>query len=149
MPCLARFEYHLIGVTTSAVVGAASAVVLHYSDICSDGEGYGLIEGQEGIGSSRCFLAADLNTFITLAAIALYCVSACTLYHLQHRKRYVDAFLVCGVGLGLVIGFATGSNPREMLFHLLPGSALAALVLSGVDPDVETEVGDSLKFVSL
>ncbi|UPK89099.1 hypothetical protein LCI18_000034 [Fusarium solani-melongenae] len=136
--CLARFEYRVIGVTTSAVVGAASAVVLHYSDICSDGEGYGLVEGQGGIGSSKCFLAADLSTVITLAAIALYCVSTGILYHLQHRKRYVDAFLVCGVALGLVIGFAAGPGPREMLFHLLPGSALAALVLSEIGPEVET-----------
>ncbi|KAJ4321564.1 hypothetical protein N0V84_005234 [Fusarium piperis] len=103
----------------------------------------------KGVGNLGCFSTADANVFATLVAISLYCVSTGILYHLQQRKRYVDVFLVCGVSLGLVIGFVTGMSPREMLFQLIPGSALAALVVSGLGSDVEEISQDSGKVDSI
>lgn len=58
-------------------------------------------------------------------------------------------FLVCGVVLGLVVGFVTGLSPRETLFQLIPGSALAALVASQLGSDVEEIPQDYGKGFSL
>ncbi|KAL2693902.1 hypothetical protein Neosp_000468 [[Neocosmospora] mangrovei] len=139
------------------MVGAASAAALHYTDSCSQGGGYSWILGQwvsgsklsKGNGSLECFSAEESNTIATLVAVSLYCVSTGILYDLQHQKKYVDVFLVCGIALGLAIGFAAGLSPQEMLFRLLPGSALAVLVMSGFGPDVETEVKGCVKTVPL
>ncbi|RSL97921.1 hypothetical protein CDV31_012820 [Fusarium ambrosium] len=136
----------IVGAT--AVVGSASAAALHYADSCSQGE-HSWTLGRWGNGSLECFSSEDSNTIATLVAISLYCVSTGILYDLQHQKKYVDVFLVCGIALGLAIGFATGLSPREMLFHLLPGSALAVLVMSGFGPDGETQVKDCVKTVTL
>ncbi|RSM13682.1 hypothetical protein CEP52_001713 [Fusarium oligoseptatum] len=135
-------------VRATAVVGSASAAALHYADSCSQGE-HSWTLGQWGNGSLECFSSEDSNTIATLVAISLYCVSAGILYDLQHQKKYVDVFLVCGIALGLAIGFATGLSPREMLFHLLPGLALAVLVMAGFGPDGGIEAKGCDKTVPL
>ncbi|KAJ4230017.1 hypothetical protein NW759_003378 [Fusarium solani] len=142
---IGRGEDRIVGVTASAVVGAASAVALHCAYSCSEGRGYSWILSQWGNGCLQCFSADNSNTIATLVAISLYCASTGILYHLQHQKKYVDVFLVFGIALGLAIGFATGLSPREMLFHLLPGSAVAVLVISGFGPGVEPEAKGCVK----
>ncbi|KAJ3524027.1 hypothetical protein NM208_g12217 [Fusarium decemcellulare] len=124
------------------LLGATSAAVLQFLDTCAYGETVsplserGADSNEDSTAILRCSLPVpvDVYTWVTLLAISQYCISMGIFYHLQRHKRYVDAYLVGGVTLGLMVGFAMGFSPQAILFQLMPGTALVALVLSDLHP---------------
>ena len=60
----------------------------------------------------------------------MYCASSGLIYHQQANGRLRDTLLVYAVSTGAVAGFASGMGPEEVIFRMLPGFALVALVVS-------------------
>lgn len=64
-----------------------------------------------------------------VAAVCGYCAAAGTHYYCNMGSKHHDAFLVCGAIIGLAVGFMCGLDPRAVVFQVLPGMILVALLV--------------------